>query len=332
MRNSERLQHVIKLCVKRFYFVHGLVLDQKRNMALWRVSLVVLFTVLAIGLTTASTVSRDTLMPSGISYVGYRIYIRNVKILKQKGSEYLLGMEVVNTGKRPISFGPGFPARYLQSRFDESLLTSGLLPLGLQIREGLLHTRETLDVGEWKTDIEILVRSDAKIEKVTLSRDKFERVSATIKRRNSGSDKRIDTERAASAKTPSDCVDLVISEVKILEQNKKNATVQVTITNGGSRGFPLDSIDQGLSLSLFVSGSARISNSSKKLKQINLTDRLSSQTKATLGTGEDVVLVERLDISTATRYTAVMIAQLDSGQVLAECNETNNEADTLLFK
>jgi len=301
-------------------------------MVFCRTILILLFISLTLGLAAASTAPRDTLMPSSISYAGYRVYIRNVKILKQKGSEYLLGMEIVNTGKRPISFGPGFPSRYLQTRFDESLRNAGLLSLGLQIREGLLDTREKLDVGEWMTSMEILVRADAKIEEVTFSRDNFERVSSTVKRRNPASDNRASPEVAASAKTPSNCVDLVIAEVKILEQNKKNATVQVTISNEGSESFPLDNINEGLSLSVFVSGSARISNSSKKLKQVNLTERLSSQTKAALSTGENVVLVERLDISDATRYTAVLIAQLDSGQVVAECNETNNEADALLFK
>ncbi|MFK8057396.1 MAG: hypothetical protein AB8F78_14825 [Saprospiraceae bacterium] len=273
----------------------------------------------------------DTLMPSGISYVGYRIYIRNVSVVKQKGKEFLLRMEVVNTGKRPISFGPGFPARYLQTRFDESLKASGLLPLGPQIREGLLNTRESMDVGAWNKDVELLVRSDVEIKYEKLSRDNFERVSSTIQRRPSTSSRAAQAQKDASAKTPSDCIDLTLSEVKVLQQNKKTAMVQLTITNSGSTDFPLDNVDEGLSLTMFVSGSPRLSSSSKRIEQINLADRLKAQGQAALAKGENIVLLERVDVSKATRYTAVLIAQLDSGQVLSECSETNNETHALLF-
>lgn len=314
--------------------MHGLVIDAKKvRMVFRRTSLVILLAVLALGLAQASTVQGDTLMPSSIDYAGYRVYIRKVTVLKQKGKEFLLGMEVVNTGKRPISFGPGFPARFLQTRFDESLGESGLLPLGLQIREGILNSRETLEVGDWKTGVELLVRSDVEIKHDELTKDDFDRVQTAIKRKKSPSPTVQPNEnQSASAKTQQDCIDLTLSEVKILQENKKIATVQLTISNSGSKDFPLKEINEGLSLTLFVSGSPRISSSSKKIKQINLAELLSTQGKLALAPGENIALVERVSVTDATRYTAVMIAQLDSGQVVSECSETNNEGHVLLFE
>ncbi len=327
------LEYVISRVGVRFYFLHGLVIDDpKVYMVICRSSLAILFAVLTIGFTQASPVSSDTLMPSSITYAGYRIYIRKVTVIKQKGKEFLLGMEVINTGKRPISFGPGFPARFLQTRFDESLSASGLLPLGLQIREGLLNTRETLEVGDWKTGVELIVRSDVEIEHEKLTKDDFEQVQTTIKRKKTSPIGQVKESESAYAKTQEDCVDLMLSEVKILQQTKKFATVQLTISNSGEQDFPLKDVNEGLSLTLFVSGSPRISSSSKKIQQLNLADRLSMQGKQALSQGENVVLVERVNIADATRYTAVFIAQLDSGQVISECIETNNEGHALLFE
>jgi len=309
----------------------GLVIDQKEIMVYHRTSLIVLFAILTVGFASASSVPLDTLMPDGISYSGYRIYIRKVTVLKQKGKEFLLGMEVVNTGKRPISFGPGFPARYLQTRFDESLSSSGLLPLGLQIREGLLNTREKLEVGDWRTDLQLLVRSDVEIEQTELTKDNFERVSSTIQRKSSTPAPSRSKDKSAFAKTTSACVDLVVSEVKVLSKDRKTATVQLTLLNTGGADFDLDRMREGLSLTMFLSGSPRLSSSSKKLRRIRLADRLASQGQTSLSQGENIVLVEQVDVSKATRYTGVLIAQLDSGQVVEECNETNNEGHALLF-
>jgi len=271
-------------------------------------------------------------MPNSIAYSGYRIYVRNISVVKQKGKEFLLQMELINTGKRPIAFGPGFPARYLQTRFDESLKASGLLSLGPQIREGILNTREKLEVGVWRKDFELTVRSDMEIEYKKYSKDDFERVASTINRRPTAVDNGTRTQSAASAKTDDDCVDLTLVSVEVLQQDKKKATVQLTIMNSGSTDLSLSTADQGLSLTVFVSGSPRLSSSSKRIKQINLSDRLSAQNQTVLSNGENIVLVERIDISEATRYTAVLIAQLDSGQVLSECDETNNERHALLFE
>lgn len=341
MLNSGLLIHVIRAClrsnVRRFSCVRGLVIEPLENMVFYRTSLAILICLVTIGLSEASSSARDTLLPSDISYTGYRVYIRKVTILKQKGEEYLLGMELINTGKRSISFGPGFPARYLQTRFDESLGSLGLTPLGLQIREGLLKSSEKLAVGEWRANLELWVKADAEIEQKKFSKDNFERVASTITRRSPTTS--VDQEAAAfpstgskpAAKTSSDCIDLTISEMKILQQSKKIATVQLTIANGGTNDFPLKNVNEGLSLTMFVSGSPRISSSSRQIKQINLSERLAMQGKNALANGQSIVLVERLDISEATRYTAVLIGQLDSGQVLEECNETNNEFNTLLF-
>ena len=142
----------------------------------------VLSTVLAAAAAVVPA-STDTILPASIVYQGYRIHVRNINVVKQRDNDYLLQFEAINTGRRAVSFGPGFPAHYLQTVFDASLSRSGLLPLAGGIRQALVRSSLGLDVGEWQKGLEFWV-SPGEIVVPELKTDDFEATEVNLRRRS----------------------------------------------------------------------------------------------------------------------------------------------------
>ena len=281
----------------------------------------------------------DTLLPADIEYQGYRLHIRQIDVVKQKGTAYLLRFDLVNTGKRSVSLGPGFPARYLQTVFDPTLQLGGLVPLAPGLRRALTKSRLELGVGAWVRDQEFWVTSDEPVQRARLQTDDFARSPAAPRR--SKEDFERSTPRGASAKTkettavaekPADapCRDLAIADMRVVFQGKKSATVQLTLQNPSTQTIDFGSLPEGITVALFLSGATELSGSARRLTQIDLSSRLRHNASKSLPAGASITLVETCDTSESTRYTNILIGQLDGGQALAECDELNNQAHVLL--
>ncbi len=279
--------------------------------------------VLCTSIATAGSTSTlgDTLLPADVAYRGYRLHVRKISVVKQRKEAYLLRFEAVNTGRRPISFGPGFPSHYLQTVFDASLGSGGLLPLGAPLRAKLSKSNLSFEVGEWQRDLELWV-TPGEDERLVLKIDEFERVDNTITERTAPT--------SADADSEEDCVDLELSAVRTVFRSKSTATLQIELTNSGSSTLAYSEMPQGLELAFFLSGSPQLTASARRVGSLDLHSQLAKRTDAALAVGETTVVVHQISTEAVTRYTSVVVAQLDGGQLLLECNETNNERHLVL--
>lgn len=269
----------------------------------------------------------DTLLPASISYQGYRIHIRKIDVVKQKGDEYLLRFEAVNTGRRPIQFGPGFPAHFLQTVFDKSLIQGGLGPLAEPLRSSLSKSLLSIKVGEWLQDLEFWV-TPGEGSLVKLKTDDYDWKETVITRRlPSANPSSANEEKKLSLE---DCKDLMLEDVSVVFQGKGFATMQLSLINAGNTPLKYSDLPEGISISFFLGGSSELSASSLSIGSLNLTERLGKQNELALEPGKKTLLVQKVDTKAATRYTAVVIAQVDPGQQLLECDETNNQGSALL--
>lgn len=291
-----------------------------------------------------ATFGGDTLLPADIAYSGYRLHVRDVEVVKEKRGRFLLRCDVVNTGRRPVAMGPGFPVRFLQTAFDESLLAGGLAPLGLALRGALTDSREKFAVGEWREGLEFWVDPTAVPESRELVTDDFERRRVRPRRARAGreSDPKtsIDDATVLASLEPEalslgdgdadSCVDLAVTTMRVVERGGKRATLAFGITNVGSAPLHVKDLGESLPLDIFLGGAAAISGSSRRVGRVELAERLRDGEGDRLAPGETLALTESINVEAATRYTSVLTARLDGAQVLRECNETNNEASALL--
>ncbi len=277
----------------------------------------------------AITTAADTLIPPNIPYEGYRIHVRQVKLVKQKQNRFLLRVALVNTGKRAIGFGPGFPGRLLQTDFDVAMAQGGLLSLAEPLRAAIMATSIKLEPGQEIIDQEYwLVPGEAR-KGPEARMDTFSRQASTISRAKSA--KPIDAQVVPVA--PVSCADLVIETIKIAQRGKSKVTVQISVRNQGKARLDAKAAGEGGLLDVYVGGSERISNSSRRLARVELSTRIAGLAGGKgLAPNESLTLIETLDLSGVTKYNGVLVVQIDPGQVIAECDETNNTGSLLLFE
>lgn len=282
----------------------------------------------------------DTTLPADIAYTGYRLHVRGVELLKEKRGRFLVRCEVVNTGRRPVSMGPGFPTRFLQTVFDESLAAGGLLRLGLPLRAALVDSRERFAVGEWRRGLEFWLDPEARGAGPELATDDFTRRRVNPLRARPTPGETAPDETATDRTGPpavvpevvadggAACADLAVTAMRIVFRGRGSATLQVTVSNLGEGALATADLPDAIALDVFLGGAPEISGSSRRVGGADLAERL--RTGGGLEPGASLTLVERVDTRAATRYTGVLTARLDGSQALRECDETNNEASVLL--
>ena len=285
----------------------------------------------------------DTLLPAEIVYQGYRLHIRNVEVVSQRDDRFELQFELINTGRRPIQFGPGFPTHYLQTVYDNSLGIGGLMPLAPAFRSTLSASDLKLEVGEWKRSLRLWISTTERPEQLSLKTDDFEPTQPRVRRNTPTTAPVVQQPSSSPAAAPvirssdetviasSSCSDLHISEVKVLLQAKGKATLQLYLTNDGSEPLFYAALPDGVTIDFYLGGSPNISASSRRIGRMDLTEQLAKLKSSSLRPTSQAVLIQRVDVSDATRYTGVITAQLDPGQLLVECDETNNMQHVLLF-
>ena len=308
----------------------------------------------------------DTLVPASISYAGYRLHVRDIQLLKQRKDQFLLRVTAVNTGARVINLGPGFPQHYLQTDFDEVLQQSGLMPLAYSLRMALLESRISLKVAESVSDLEFWVTADEPPAKVIARTDELEATASedavrpvvrkpaaiptVTESQVSSADDRLYASTTAlpppaappastlplspaaalAAAKALPCSDLATASVRVAQQQRGSVMLQIELTNLGPAPLTSVSLGTGATLDIFLGGSRQVTNASQRLARVDLSARLGPSLSGGLATGETITLLERVDVSAATRYTRMIVTQIDPGQVIAECDETNNEASVLL--
>ena len=281
----------------------------------------------------------DTLIPTTVPYTGYRLHVRDAKLLRQKRNRYEVAVTVVNTGAKGVNLGPGFPTQLLQTVFDDALAGGGLLPLAPSLRKELLADEVELAPGATLRELTYWVEPTTRASSPAATTDPIEKQYRTrLKTAPADRDQRQET-LYASAKpvtpppapaTADACADLEIASLKVLARDRRSVTVEVAIRNAGSRPLTTGDLGTGTSLDLYLGGGPVITAASQLLTRVNLSARLGAGLGEGLVPGGAVALTERLDVSSATRYTRVLAAQLDPGQIVEECDETNNESTLLL--
>ncbi|MFK7931918.1 MAG: hypothetical protein AB8G22_00320 [Saprospiraceae bacterium] len=132
-----------------------------------------------------------------------------------------------------------------------------------------------------------------------------------------------DTDFEAIEREKAMCPDLILEKVKILEQSKRWLTVEYQIKNIGKGSAILMGKEaherDNVAVKAYMSGTPKLSRGA-----INIGGKFVKTGKSVLAPGEINTGKIKLDISSQTRYTPVVILTLDAFQTFRECDRTNN--------
>ena len=311
---------------------------------------------MAIDCTAYFSSSFDTIPPDKQEYKGYRLHLTAVKVLRKKGEEIKIQYTVINTGRENIALGGKSAATdQLLVLFDQSLQTAKISQYQQQIRKSLLKQQFSIVAGQIKRDNELSfsTKTSPAVSKekeiVAIKPEKPQKKVKTVASAEASNVKEESkeeivvkkepvTNEAASSETKEDytpyldrdnCSDLMIEQIKIVKQSKRNVTLEYVLINQGTGPAYLfgstKSKEDNVAIRANISGSTRLSRGAIIIGGDYITEGLKKE-NGKLMPNERYVGTIKLDTYKMTKFTPNIILELDAYNSLIECDETNNRS------
>jgi hypothetical protein len=260
---------------------------------------------------SSKTTTIDSLPGISSTYNGYRLVISDIKIKKKGSKSATLEYNLVNTGRESIFHKKGKTAQppiYFQ--FDNSLNTDDLPAYKDDIIQRVLNNDITLKAGQSLKNKTMKLQLDAARKKTEKSESDF--TISVGENGITGSDY-IDLNF---------CSDLYFDTLFITRLNKNTATLGYRISNKGKgpaalRGTSGNSEDN-LAIKAYLNRTGKLSKGAIPIGGTFIND------KELLKPGEIYTGEIKLDISKKTKFSSVLILELDPYLLVRECDEANN--------
>ncbi len=130
-------------------------------------------------------------------------------------------------------------------------------------------------------------------------------------------------EKVAEKEEEEGCADLVIQEVKVLKRTKGSITLQYQLYNKGTGKAPLvvgqKKEQQSIALRAHLSSSEKLTRGAIVISSTFLYGE-----ELTLASGESYTGKLKLALHKLTKFTPVLILELDAFEFIKECDEHNN--------
>ncbi|MFK7807976.1 MAG: hypothetical protein AB8F74_09280 [Saprospiraceae bacterium] len=261
---------------------------------------------------TSKPVSLDSLPNVSKVYKGYRLVVSDISVKRRKSKSAQIKYNLINTGRESIFHKKGRttePAIFFE--FDLSLKSADLESYRAEIIQQVLNNTFTLEAGRSLKGESAKIRLNPKTEK-----EKEDDGGFTISVGDSGP-------TAEDYIDQKFCPDLKIDTVIITRQTKRWVTIEYKIANHGKgpaafRGKSGKEEDN-LAIKAFLNRTGKLTKGAIPIGGSFIKD------EKLLEPGDFYTGVIRLDISKKTRYSAMLILELDPYLAIRECDETNNK-------
>ena len=282
----------------------------------------------------------DTITPTK-EYMGYRLFVSNIQVIKKSEDWIRLQLTAVNTGRNNVNFNQKGTEHWVQFQFDNSLFDSKLGGQRDQIRYAFYEAGFKLKAGKIAKNIELKVNTmppvvnrkiiDPNPKRVTpIIKDEL--VEKTVQPKDSTEQEIVEEVKQEKpekniAQHKIQCPDLIIEEIKVLNQSKKWATIEYTLANIGEG--PVDLLERvgsdkiKLAVRAHISGVSTLSKGALSIGGGFVGQDLNSK-NITLYPNERHKEQLKLDIRSKTRYMKTVILSLDTHELRYECDRTNN--------
>ncbi len=240
-------------------------------------------------------------------YTGYRVELTNIQLVKQTKDENVINFDVTNTGSEHLVLGSKASLNLnIQIIFEDTYIVSDTANVRQAIKNKLLKTPIYLPIGESKKFKKFVFSTFQPDEKMKIPSDK-------------------------SIAEKIGCPDLIIDTIIVTQLKKKSAQIQFRLVNkGNATAVLLDTQKAGsepVAILAYLNGTQVLSRSALNVGGIKMKNMLKN---AELRIRESVFLSMKLDLSDKTRFTKVLILQIDPYLQLDECDKTNNNFSVIL--
>jgi len=274
------------------------------------------------------------------TYTGYRVYLADLEVLQQTDKMLKIAFRTVNTGRQDLEFGQENTEsmKKMVVRFDP-VFENGKMQTHIADIIGSLKRQEFAVVAgkiSPKRQMEVQLNSGNSGAAAPPSQDISKITSTPVAETNPISpDDQKKNEETTTTTIPDEslyfdaetCPDLRIESIRVLKQKRNYITIEYTIKNNGKGPANLEgtskSEDDNIAVKAFMTSSSKLTKGALVLGGAVVENR--SKNAGPLLPGETYTTKIRLDTNTMTKFTPVIILELDTFGQVRECDETNNK-------
>lgn len=284
---------------------------------------------LAYGQTT------DSLPAHAKVYQGLRIHLHDLQLTKQTGDFIKVSFVPINTGREDLRFGEVHLPHLsnLIVEFDESFSESELATLQNDIETTILYQDLTVLAGninprkEMKINTKMPVLSNELLTEKGVQKESPKKEKKKKKNEDSFSINIGGDDEPIVKFDKNTCPDLRIDTLVVLQESKKSVTLQYTISNQGKGPANMIGLKKGsadnVAIKAHMSSSPRLHRGAIVIGG-GFIDDLPREKQGVLLPNEKHTGTIKLDLRKMTRFTPVVILELDTYQSVRECDERNN--------
>ena len=268
------------------------------------------------------------------AYTGYRVYLANLTVLQQSDNMLKIAFQTVNTGRQDLEFGQEHTEsmQKMVVRFDPVFEQGKMQPHLNDIISALKRQNFAVVAGKISPQREMEVRlthgnsgaapAPSEIESIATPTvtDEIEEIEPVVSSAPTSVDESVYYD-------PNTCPDLQIEAIRVAKQKKNYVIIEYTIKNTGKGPANLEgntkSKDDNIAVKAFMTSSSKLNKGALVLGGDVVSNR--SKNAGPLMPGESYTTKIRLETNTMTKFTPVIILELDTFGQVRECDETNNK-------
>jgi len=254
-----------------------------------------------------------------LDYKGYRLSIFQLEAVVHTPTNKKWVISMANTGKFSI---PLYPEKSMEKY---TIIQTSTPELAARLNEeydlilGLLKdTRQTLKAGKYVSALTLEWQSDKK-------RNQVDSESSQL----SLDPEQLMEEENHKEVLPS-CCDLVIENLKVIKRRKKKIYLAYKILNKGKEKAKIfdSNKDQNIAVKAYISGTPTISRGTTVVGGAFL--HRNEEMGDELAGGDSIEGILEFKIEENSRYTPVLVLEIDVFNLVHECNEGNNTSYVML--
>ena len=283
-------------------------------------------------------------------YRGYRLELTDFKLLKETKDWVKIRFTVVNSGRMNVDMGREGTEHWVVFNFDKSIFKAKLGGYRRNIQHQLAREKFKLEAGKSITSLELKVQNALPApQRKTPAKSPIAKNSPQKKSEEASNSLSWNTTDAPSLpssawgdkggqpviepkKEKLPCPDVLITDIKIIEENDKWATLQYSITNQGEGTYYLFGKSKekhdNLTVSAYISGVTTLTRGAIPIGRETITEEVRRTNE--LEKGEKLTARIRLDIRKKTRYMKSLILSIENTQFADECDRKNNSMGVIL--
>lgn len=286
-------------------------------------------------------------------YTGKRMHLSSAKLISQSKKNLKISVVISNTGRQDIrlydglnletvvfTFGKSFTGEL--AAYEERILEKLVKQNNTLIRAGQLYTPRSFKVRKFTKEDTSSVKPDLISVTPDKSSKKLEQVEKKSIKKNTAKKGKSPRKKAYTMspigelpkpEASNECFDLVVDNVAITKSTKRNIYLSFELINYGQGTFRFDrknKMYKNLSIKVFFASIPRLTRGSLIVGGNHFED-LFDDKQFNLGFGESIKGTMKISREKMTKFTPVVILELDPFSVVRECDKVNN-VSTVLWK